>query len=305
VCVEVGYCELRHYGVLVRRSSDGPRRLAPCASGYPHNTLRDEEGDIHVARTRTFYLPMMIAAAVAVACAVALLAVSQKKAEAAFPGKNGRIAYQGSDRVIYTVLPDGRGKTKVTDGSDPSFSADGKKIAYVATDGNDSEIYTIKATGGRPFQVTDNATNDGSPSWSPNGKRIAYTCSDGDQEICTIAAGGKGKRFQLTKNDRLDFSPSYSPSGRKIAYSGLSKTDFEVYTINSRGGGKFNVTKNDSGDYYPDYSPNGKRIAYVAQETEDADNEIRTIKATGGGPSRSPTTIGKTTTLPTHPTARR
>jgi hypothetical protein len=83
-----------------------------------------------VARTRTFYLPMMIAAAVAVACAVALLAVSQKKAEAAFPGKNGRIAYQGSDRVIYTVLPDGGGKTKVTDGSDHSFSADSKKIAY-------------------------------------------------------------------------------------------------------------------------------------------------------------------------------
>jgi hypothetical protein len=48
----------------------------------------------------------MIAAAVAVACAVALLAVSQKKAEATFPGKNGRIAYQGhdgNDYEIYTI----------------------------------------------------------------------------------------------------------------------------------------------------------------------------------------------------------
>jgi hypothetical protein len=71
-----------------------------------------------MARRRTFYLPMMIA--VAVACAVALLAVSQKKAEAAFPGKNGRIAYQGSDRVIYTIYPDGGGKTKVTEGYTPS-----------------------------------------------------------------------------------------------------------------------------------------------------------------------------------------
>jgi TolB protein len=232
------------------------------------------------------YLPALIVAAVFMACVVALLAVSQKKAEAAFPGKNGRIAYQGSDQdsnyVIFTIDPDGGGKTEVTEGSDPSFSADGKKIAYVASDGNDSEIYTIKATGGRPFQVTDNAKNDSDPSWSPNGERIAYTCSDGDLEICTINASGKGKRFQLTNNDRLDFSPSYSPSGKKIAYSGFSKTDFEVYTINARGGGKFNVTKNDTPDYYPDYSPNGKKIAYVAQETEDADNEIRTIKATGG-----------------------
>ena len=40
---------------------------------------------------RTLYLAVMIAATVAVACLVALLAISQK-ADAAFPGKNGRIA---------------------------------------------------------------------------------------------------------------------------------------------------------------------------------------------------------------------
>jgi hypothetical protein len=43
-------------------------------------------------RRRTLYLPVMIAAAVAVTCAVALLlAVSREKAQAAFPDKNGRI----------------------------------------------------------------------------------------------------------------------------------------------------------------------------------------------------------------------
>jgi hypothetical protein len=47
---------------------------------------RDEEGEIHTARRR-LYLPAMIAAAVLVACAVALLAISEKKAEATYPGK--------------------------------------------------------------------------------------------------------------------------------------------------------------------------------------------------------------------------
>ena len=45
-----------------------------------------------MARRRTLYQPVMIAAAVAVVCAVALLVVSEK-AGATFPGKNGRIAY--------------------------------------------------------------------------------------------------------------------------------------------------------------------------------------------------------------------
>jgi dipeptidyl aminopeptidase/acylaminoacyl peptidase len=167
-------------------------------------SLPDEEGENHMAR-RTVYLPVMIAVAAAVACLGALLAVSQK-AEAAFPGKNGRIAYQGSDHVIYTINPDGGGKTKVTEGSDPSFSADGKKIAYTGWDGNDSEIYTIMATGGKPFQVTDNATNDNDPSWSPDGKRITYThYSDSDlpneaAAIYKIAADG-GREVLVTDNN--------------------------------------------------------------------------------------------------------
>jgi TolB protein len=231
------------------------------------------------------YLPALIVAAVLLACVVALLAVSQKKAEAAFPGKNGRIAYQGSDQdsnyVIFTIDPDGGGKTEVTEGSDPSFSADGKKIAYVASDGNDSEIYTIKATGGRSFQVTDNAKNDSDPSWSPNGERIAYTCSDGDLEICTINASGKGKRFQLTKNDRLDFSPSYSPSGKKIAYSDWDGHNYQIYTIKAGGGGRVQLTNRKTGAAAPSYSPDGKKIAFVSFDGHDF--ELYTISATGGG----------------------
>ena len=152
-------------------------------------------------------LPALIVAAV--------LAISQK-AEAAFPGKNGRIAYQGSDHVIYTIDPDGGGKTDVTDGSDPSFSADGKKIAYVASDGNDSEIYTIKATGAKLFQVTDNAKNDGDPSWSPDGERIAYThYSDSDlpyeaAAVYKISAEG-GREVPVTDNNGT--GPSSLPGG--------------------------------------------------------------------------------------------
>jgi hypothetical protein len=39
------------------------------------------------------------------------------------------------------------------------------KIAYLVFDGHDYEIFTIKVTGGKPFQVTHNRTDDSSPSW--------------------------------------------------------------------------------------------------------------------------------------------
>jgi hypothetical protein len=94
-----------------------------------------------MARRRTLFLPVMIVAAVLVACAVALFAVSQK-AEATFPGKNGKIAYSafdfdgGVDETIYTIKPGRGAKTKLTRGYQPSFSPDGKRFVYTVLDRN-------------------------------------------------------------------------------------------------------------------------------------------------------------------------
>jgi Tol biopolymer transport system component len=106
------------------------------------------------------YLPALIVAAVLMACAVVVLVLSEN-AEATFPGKNGRIAYASYDRPfpkgdseIYTINPDGSGKTQLTnndtDDIDPAYSPDGKKIVYAGQDGpkGDLEIYTINASGG-------------------------------------------------------------------------------------------------------------------------------------------------------------
>src|SRR5215207_8412588 len=126
---------------------------------YCRSKSRDEEGEIHLARGWTLYLPAMIAAAVTVACAVALSAVSEK-AEATFPGKNGRIAYSGydgNDYEIYTIDSRGGAKRKVTDNNrddySPSYSPSGRRIAYVKFDGNDTEIYT-KRVGRRSTRST-------------------------------------------------------------------------------------------------------------------------------------------------------
>src|SRR5215208_7870687 len=170
---------------------------------YSHR-VSYEEGEIHMAR-RKLYLPVLIAAAVAVACAVALSAVSEK-AEATFPGKNGRIAYASydaplpkGDSEIYTINAFGSGKTRLTnnntDDLDPSYSPDGKKIVYAGQDGpkGDLEIYTINARGGDKFQLTNNDVDEEWPAYSPSGKRIAYTdlaLNEPGPNIYSIRAGG-------------------------------------------------------------------------------------------------------------------
>jgi TolB protein len=85
---------------------------------------------------------VMIAAAAAMACLVVLLAVSEEEAQAAFPGKNGRIAFykasvEGPDE-LFVVNADGSGLQNITNTPDvseitPAWSSDGKKLVYQRT----------------------------------------------------------------------------------------------------------------------------------------------------------------------------
>ena len=118
-----------------------------------------------MARRPTLYLPVMIVAALMVASAVALLAVSQK-AEATFPGKNGRIAYSafdldgGVDETIYTIKPGGGAKTKLTRGYQPSFSPDGKRFAYTVLGRNSArDALSENSQGFQPSSGTGPAYN--------------------------------------------------------------------------------------------------------------------------------------------------
>jgi hypothetical protein len=214
-----------------------------------------------------------------------------KPAEATFPGKNGRIAYERNYFVIYTINPNGSGKTKVTNtGVSPSlgdYSSDGKKITYTDYRGNndnDEEIYTINSNGTGKFQLTKNRTNDYDPSYSPNGMKIAFASDVGnypdyDSEIYTMNVHGKN-RVRLTNNAPNDFGPDYSPNGKRIAYYDCDGNDNEIVTISAHGGHKFRVTKGA----FPSYSPDGKKIAYT--RGHERNGAIYAINVGGGGKSK-------------------
>ena len=186
---------------------------------------------------------------------VMLMVVEARPAEATFPGPNGKIAYSVLNSGIYTINPGGGGKSKVTDtlmsgDAKPSYSPNGKRIAYSDYDGNDFEIYTINVGGGGKTQVTNNNTHDFWPAYSPDGKRIAYSGYEGpDTEIYTIKVGGGGET-KVTNNVKDEEAPSYSPDGEKIAYECFKALgtdddedfDIEICTINVGGGGKTKVT---------------------------------------------------------------
>ena len=73
---------------------------------------------------------------------------------------------------------DGSGQGNLTQhpasDSHPSWSPDGRKLAFVSRRDGNSEIYVMNADGSGLRNVTRTPSNDLDPAWSPDGRAIAF-----------------------------------------------------------------------------------------------------------------------------------
>lgn len=241
---------------------------------------------IGVHRVGKLRLVAVLATVLAAALAASVLAlVAARTAEAAFPGGNGNIAFNSNRDVgageIYATGPTGGTAARITTSttsSDPVYSPDGRRIAFVSTKpGGDFQIFVMNSDGTGRRQVTTTSTAKQQPAWSPDGTRLAYVANSfdvdkqTDLEVWTVNEDGS-RRKQLTDNSSglNDTQPSWSPDGSKIAFTRSA----DVWVMNSDGSGTAeNLTPSSpagcstncyqGGDAYPAWSPDGTRIAYV------------------------------------------
>lgn len=66
---------------------------------------------------------------------------------------------------IWKVPAAGRGAVRLASGTDPAWSPDGKRIAFVSTRDGDAEIYVMRADGSGERSLTNNAVTDIQPDW--------------------------------------------------------------------------------------------------------------------------------------------
>lgn len=235
-------------------------------------------------------------AALAFATAVALVTPASS-AQAAFPGSNGKLAFQQgeSEGFIYTMNGDGTGLSHhwLATGLRPAWSPDGRKLAFARHDpwnlSGDLEIWTMNADGSGARQLTANAVDDDFPAWSADGTKIVFRRTDRQTglvaDLYVMGADGTGEA-PLVDSPGIDGWPSWSPDGTTIGFSSNRTGTFEIYTISPDGTGLRQVTTNAVQDYMGDWSPDGKWIVFHRNDVVLPQRDIWKMRSGGGDERR-------------------
>jgi dipeptidyl aminopeptidase/acylaminoacyl peptidase len=172
----------------------------------------------------------------------------------------------------------------------PTWSPDGKSIAFISNMSGRNNIWMVSAEGGWPTQLTISDQRQSSPAWSPDGKWIAYQSDyDGDEQWDIFLVSPKtGKVVNLTRTREIaELDPTWSPDGRYLAYEVKPKTsaayEIDVYDLLMREVKHITTgTPQDMRNSNPIWSKDGKYIVYTQEQAKGTDSNIFAVDLATG-----------------------
>ncbi|MEP6925453.1 MAG: protein kinase [Pyrinomonadaceae bacterium] len=137
----------------------------------------------------------------------------------------------------------------VANGSLPTWSPDGRQLAFMRVSGETYNLWTIKAAGGEEKQLT--------------------------------TGGVPSVEFKLLPYNRIQVSDfSWSPDSRKIAYTSEGNRQRNIWLVNADGSSNTQLTNNTNSNLFvccPIWSSDGKRLAYSSKPDKVAADEKKIL----------------------------
>jgi TolB protein len=145
----------------------------------------------------------------------------------------------------------------------PSWSPDGKKIAYVSFEKRHAGIYLQDlASGGRRL-LSEFPGINGAPAWSPNGTKLAVVLSKSGAPNIYIMDIASHQLKQITSDFYINTEPSWSPDGRSLIFTSNRSGGPQIYQVSASGGTASRLSFDGDYNARASFTHDGNRIAMI------------------------------------------
>jgi TolB protein len=211
-----------------------------------------------------------------------------------------------STRIAYVTRAGGRHTLRVADADgvndqvalnstqpiiSPSWSPNGKELAYVSFEKQKAVVYVHNVATGERRAIADFRGSNSAPAWSPDGQTLAVTLSrDGGSQLFLIGKNGENPR-RITTSQAIDTEARFSADGRFIYFTSDRGGGPQIYRMPAAGGSAERVTFSGGYNISPAISPDGRTLAYVSR----AGNVFRLMALDLSSPGAQPVALTDTT----------
>ncbi|HVL68180.1 MAG TPA: helix-turn-helix domain-containing protein [Vicinamibacterales bacterium] len=188
------------------------------------------------------------------------------------PSPDGRqIAFDSDrdgERAVYLADADGRNVRRVTGegfAAVPSWSPDGRTLAYVRAEPSDPKVWNLwllDLESGQTRRLTSHKV--GQPwggAWFPDGRRIAYSH---ESRLVVKSLEGKPDRiYPAPKKNGWVRTPAVAPDGKRIVFQLHGDG---AWLLDLRDGSMRKVLSDPTAEEFT-WAPDGRRVAYHSRRT--------------------------------------
>ena len=148
----------------------------------------------------------------------------------------------------------------------PSWSPDGKQIAYVSFETGRPAIYRQDLATGQREQLTNFKGLNSSPAWSPDGNTMAMVLSkDGNPDIYLMNMSSK-RLTKITNHYAIDTEPSWMPDGNSLLFTSDRGGRPQIYRYDLRTGATDRLTFEGVYNARARVAQDGRNVVVVHQQ---------------------------------------